>query len=496
MLNNLPEKWIRTSLGEIVIAQKGKKPNKLYDEHSDGCFPYILIKEMEGEPIRKYTKDPKVPISNEQDILIVWDGSIGKTTSGIKGAIGSTITALTPIYVETKYLECFLRFSKPYIEQTSRGSSIQHINPDYFWPLKVPLAPLNEQRRIVAKLEKLLAKVDKCKERLEKIPVLLKRFRQSVLIAACSGALTSDWRKKHTNVESAKELINKIQHEREKKYKKECENAKTEGRRKPKRIDLSIEVETNTIDFDLPEKWLLVNLNSICIDIVDCPHSTPKWVNKGKICLRTTNFKPNQLDWSVLKYVSDKTYEIRVSRLKPSLGDILYSREGGILGVACILNRDVDICLGQRMMLIRPSKYIANFYITYLLNSPVILKHVYSLIGGSASPHVNVGDIKKYPIPLPPFEEQKEIVLRVEALFKVVEKMEARYQKANVHVEKLTQSILAKAFRGELVPQDPSDPPGSEILKQIKAEREKQQAELKSQKNPRRKAKHKSKKKT
>ena len=263
MLNNLPEKWIKTSLGEIVIAKKGKKPNKLRDEHSDGCFPYILIKEMEGGAVRKYTKDPKVPISNEQDILIVWDGSVGKTASGIKGAIGSTITALTPIYVETKYLESFLRFSKSYIEQTSRGTSIQHINPEFFWPLGVSLAPLNEQRRIVAKLEKLLAKVDKCKERLEKIPTILKRFRQSVLSAAGTWELTKDWRGNHPNVESAENLVKRVQHEREKKYKVECEKAKTEGRKKPKRINLSVEVENNTIDFDLPETWLSVNLNSI-----------------------------------------------------------------------------------------------------------------------------------------------------------------------------------------------------------------------------------------
>ena len=102
------------------------------------------------------------------------------------------------------------------------------------------------------------------------------------------------------------------------------------------------------------------------------------------------------------------------------------------------------------------------------LNSPAILERVRELTGGSASPHLNVRDIKGFPTPVPPVHEQKEIVRRIEALFETADALEARYLKAKAHVDKLTQSILAKAFRGELVPQDPNDEPASVMLTRIK----------------------------
>jgi type I restriction enzyme S subunit len=183
-----------------------------------------------------------------------------------------------------------------------------------------------------------------------------------------------------------------------------------------------------------------------------------------------------------VKYVSQSTYEKRIERLKPQKNDVLYSREGGILGIACILDIEEDVCLGQRMMLFRISSYVDNKYFTYYLNSPIILVHVKNLIGGSAAPHINIRDIKKYPFPLPSLEEQKEIVKQVEKLFAWADKVEAHYQKAKEQVDKLTQSVLAKAFRGELVPQDPNDEPAEKLLERILKEKAKMEMDLKAMK--------------
>jgi type I restriction enzyme S subunit len=125
------------------------------------------------------------------------------------------------------------------------------------------------------------------------------------------------------------------------------------------------------------------------------------------------------------------------------------------------------------MMMFRLNPNIDNKFICYFLNSPIILEHVNNLIGGSAAPHINVGDIKEYPVPFPSLEEQKEIVRRVEQLFAFADRIEARYTKAKAMLDKLPQSILAKAFRGELVPQNPNDEPASVLLEKIKAEKEK-----------------------
>jgi len=145
MSRSLPVGWIEATLKDIVLHKKGKKPSKTVSENRNGYLPYVLIDEMEGKQVRAYTKDNNVPVADENDVLIVWDGSIGKTATGIKGAIGSTIAALTPIIVEANFLNAFLQLSKPIIEQTSRGTGLQHINPTAFWPLQFPLPPLNEQ---------------------------------------------------------------------------------------------------------------------------------------------------------------------------------------------------------------------------------------------------------------------------------------------------------------------------------------------------------------
>ena len=135
---------------------------------------------------------------------------------------------------------------------------------------------------------------------------------------------------------------------------------------------------------------------------------------------------------------------------------------------------NVELCLGQRMMLFRTKPDFQAELLMHWLNSPVILRRVQELTGGSASPHLNVRDIKNFPTPIPPVPEQHEMVRRVESLFALADNIEQRYKKAQAFIDKLTPSLLAKAFRGELVPQDPNDEPASVLLERIKAESEKE----------------------
>jgi type I restriction enzyme, S subunit len=278
----------------------------------------------------------------------------------------------------------------------------KRVPADWLKSVEIPLPPLAEQRRIVAKVEAVLARVNAARQRLAKLPALLKRFRQSTLAAACSGRLTDDV------------------------------NGASGG--------------------EAPSGWRTATVADVCSTIVDCPHSTPKWTDAGEICLRTTNFRVGGLDLSETRYVSATTYAERISRLEPQPGDVLYSREGGILGIACAFPNNLRACLGQRMMLMRPGAAILSEYLAHVLNSPLILDVVRELTGGTASPHLNVGDVKAFAIPLPPLAEQHEIVRRVEALFGLTDKIEARVTAATARADKLIQATLAKAFRGNLVP--------------------------------------------
>ena len=214
MENNLPKGWVECSIGEILTAKKGKKPASTIDEPREGYVPYILIDEMEGKQIRTYTNDPKVSIIDETEVLLVWDGSIGKCGSGLKGAIGSTLVGLKALGgIQTKFLEYTIRQQNNFIKETSTGTGLQHINKDFFEICKIPLPPLAEQHRIVAKLDALFEKIESNKQRLEKIPKLLKRFRQSVLAAAVSGKLTEEWREKNKNIECVDLILDKINQE-------------------------------------------------------------------------------------------------------------------------------------------------------------------------------------------------------------------------------------------------------------------------------------------
>jgi type I restriction enzyme S subunit len=277
--------------------------------------------------------------------------------------------------------------------------------------------------------------------------VILKRFRQSVLAAACSGKLTADWREQNQSIRP------KVQ------------------------TTVGSLLEQNA---DLPDKWTAASVEAVCEQIVDCSHSTPKWTVAGVICVRTTNFKAGCLDLSDVRFVSESTYRERTSRLAPKGGDILYSREGGILGIACMVPSGARLCLGQRMMLLRtiPSIYDSTF-LMYVLNSPPILERVRDMTGGSSSPHLNVADIKAFPVPLPPLKEQQRIVRRVGACFSLADAIERQVSSAGLRADRLTQAILAKAFRGELVPTEAElarrkgreYEPASVLLERIRAER-------------------------
>ena len=180
-----------------------------------------------------------------------------------------------------------------------------------------------------------------------------------------------------------------------------------------------------------------------------------------------------------MRYVSRDTYRERIRRLEPRKGDVVYSREGGILGIACMIPDGLRACLGQRMMLMRAGSHILPAFLVSVLNSPVVTGIVESLTGGTASPHLNVADVKRFPVPVPSIEEQREIVRRVESLLRLADTIGNRLMSSMTRAEKLTQAILAKAFRGELVPTEaelaraerrPYEP-ASALLDRIRASR-------------------------
>lgn len=388
-LNGCIENMNTTTLNDIITIKKGKKPKTQSEHQQQGFMPYVDIAAFETGRIKMYTDGEKCLPCNNGDLLIVCDGSrSGLIGKAIKGYVGSTLARIDVDETVSKdYLYYFIQGKYSLLNTNVKGTGTPHVNQELLKSFEIPVPPLPEQERIVARIEELFSELDKAVETLKKTKEQLAVYRQAVL----------------------KEAFDSI----------------------------------NNFDKD--------NVQSICDNIVDCPHSTPKWTQKGKICLRTSNFKRGYLDLTEINYVSEETYNIRNARLIPQPGDVLYSREGAILGIACIIPENLCVCLGQRMMLLRPNTRVVNKFLMYYLNSPRVTAYVASITGGSASPHVNVGDIKNFKLPVPPISEQIKLIEKLESRLSVCDSVEKTIDTALQEAEAMRQSILKKAFEGGFI---------------------------------------------
>ena len=156
-------------------------------------------------------------------------------------------------------------------------------------------------------------------------------------------------------------------------------------------------------------EWDTLPLENACKAIVDCPHSTPSYTNEdtGFMCIRTSIVKKNKILWNDIEYISKDEFVKRIQRKKPDIGDIVYTREGAILGIAAIIDRACNVALGQRSMLLSPdTDKCTSEFLCVAMNCDSFLDNALKGISGSASPHINVGDIKAFGMIMPPMELQ------------------------------------------------------------------------------------------
>mgnify|MGYP001072195469 CR=1 FL=1 len=167
--------------------------------------------------------------------------------------------------------------------------------------------------------------------------------------------------------------------------------------------------------------WRTLPLEDSCKSIVDCPHSTPAYTTEytGYMCIRTSIIKKNKIMWDEVEYISEEEFVKRIQRKKPEVGDVVYTREGAILGIAAIIDRKCNVALGQRLMLLSPdtNKCISEF-LCVAMNCDSFLNNALKGVAGSASPHINVGDIKMFRMIMPPIELQNQFSDFVRAIDK------------------------------------------------------------------------------
>ena len=204
-----------------------------------------------------------------------------------------------------------------------------------------------------------------------------------------------------------------------------------------------VEMFGDPVDND--RAWATETLNSVCSTIVDCPHSTPSYTsdNTGYMCIRTSIVKKNHIMWDEIEYIPEQEYYQRIQRKRPERGDVIYTREGAILGIAAMIDRECNVALGQRSMLLSPNAYkCLPQFLSAAMNFDSFLRKVLGGVSGSASPHINVGDIKAFAIILPPIELQEQFAAFVEQ----VDKSKVAVQKALDEAQLLFDSLMQKYF--------------------------------------------------
>jgi type I restriction enzyme, S subunit len=369
--------------------------------------------------VRKWCSEPK-KVAEAGDILLSVRAPVGPTNiAAERCCIGRGLTAIQAITpFNQQYLLHYFRHIQPWMSEQGTGTTFAAVSGEFIRNLNIPVAPLTEQKRIADNLDRLLAQVDDCRDRLDRIPLILKRFRQSVLLLAMSGELTADWR----NV------------------------------------------------FHKSVEWRSVLLSEICISIVDGTHQAPPQTKSGIPFITISAINDGRLRIEkATRFVSSPYFEQLQPSRKPVIGDVLFSVTGSI-AIPALVDVNEPFMFQRHIAILKPdSSRIISKFLFYVLNSENIKRQSQDVATGTAQKTISISRLREFEIDLPCIDEQIEVVQRIESLFACADLLEERYKKACIQVEQLAPTLLNMAFSGELVPQHSNDESASVLLERIRS---------------------------
>lgn len=302
---------------------------------------------------------------------------------------------------------------------------------------KLPLPPLAEQNRIVERVGKLLASVNTTQRRLTNTSEILQKLRNALLDAAITGNLTMGWRKKTRAMATAKDDLKEVV-------------PSIDGL--PRRLrQLEMSEGHEALTEAVPVEWETPLLGNL-FRFIDYRGKNPPKSSYGKRLIGAKNIKMGYLSEYPVEYVSDKTYESWMTRGFPRKGDILFVTEGHTMGFAALNDREDEFALAQRTITLQPWQPFDIRCFLYFIMSPLFQQVIRLNATGSAAVGIKGARLQCLPIAFPPFAEQQAIVKILETLFALTGEIKKQITAATAYSDKLTQSILAKAFRGELIP--------------------------------------------
>lgn len=431
-MSGLPEGWAVAPIGELIELNP---KNACDDDTEVGFVPMPLMStsyrdEFRCEPRPWGSVKKGYTHFADGDVLLAkitpcFENGKAGLARGLPNGLGAGSTEYFVCRAKQAMLHPAYLFAYFKTHDFVRNGAVEmtgsvghkRVPKDYVTGTSIPVAPLPEQKRIADKLDSVLARVDACRDRLDRIPALLKRFRQSVLAAATSGRLTEDW----------------------------------SGARPA-------------------DEWRAVSLGEVATGF--SYGSAAKSAPDGLVpVLRMGNIQDGRVDWSDLVFTSNSE---EIGKYRLVAGDVLFNRTNSpeLVGKTAVFKGEREAIYAGYLIRIRCTERLLPDYLNYCLGSPAGRDYCWRVKSdGVSQSNINAKKLAAFEFLLPTLAEQHEIVRRVETLFAFADRVEARCAAARKQAGQLTPALLAKAFRGELVPQDPADEPAAELLKRLAARR-------------------------
>lgn len=417
MLNNLPKNWCECKLEDCVEIILGQSPkSETYNDKEEG-IPFFQGKADFGTiypNVRFYCNKPS-KIAKNGDILLSIRAPVGAVNiSNLNCCIGRGLAALRGKgNIQNNFVYFLIKAYEIILHQQSTGTTFDAITGNALKNINIILPPLEEQGRIVEKIEELFSDIDNGIKDLKTAQAQIKQYRQSVLKSAFEGKLykTSEWKE--------------------------------------------------------------VKLEDVCSKITDGSHFSPKSKIDGLYPYITVkDVKNDIIDFANSKRIDKDEYDLLVkSGCKPQLNDVLFSKDGTV-GKVVLIKYNKEFVVLSSLAIIRPKQIIESKFLYYILKSPQFLIEATNKKVGVAIRRIILATLKKISVPLPSLPEQQQIVAEIEKRFAVADEMEKAVNDSLLQAEKLKQSILKQAFAGKLVPQNPNDEPAAVLLERIKAAKE------------------------
>lgn len=477
LTNHLPDGWSAATLADVGVWSSGGTPSKKRPEYHGGDIPWVLTGDLDDGPLIEIPNSITCAGLENSSAKLFPDGTLlmamyGATIGKLavlrhEAATNQACAALLPSKANQnslKYVYYFLLAKREGFKKAGKGGAQPNISQTVIKETPIPVAPLNEQQRIVEKIETLFARLDKGEEAVRDVQKLLTRYRQSVLKSAVTGQLTADWRaQRKDQLEQGDNLLARILETRHENW---------DGRGKYKD---PLEPEIGQFS-DLPEGWTWASVDQVSSHFGNGLSKKPVLEENEFPILRISAARAMKVSVDDLRYYDPSEGE-NIDRFWVKTGDLLFTRYNGsarLVGVCGQMREEQSVLHPDKLIKARPIELpdLSTDFLELAWNCGVTRQHIAKNIKTTAGQQGVAGsDIKTAPFPLPSGPEQIEIATRVWDVFGRTDAMANWCETELKRSASLRQSILKDAFAGKLVPQDPTDEPASALLARIAAEK-------------------------